>query len=101
MSHDKQDRDVERGTMFSGMDVPERDPPPGQGWCPDRTYFPRREMSERKKVRCPTCNRILLPREHHCVGGETLGFVLPMHKRPVKTRKRPSKARGHARRQSR
>jgi len=44
-------------------------------WCPDQSWCPN--LDKRKIVRCPTCNRRLLPREQ--VGGE-FGYKLPPHK---------------------
>jgi len=46
-------------------------------WCPDQSWV---QIKERKRVRCPTCNRRLLVREQYCVGGEFVGFKIPPHK---------------------
>ncbi len=51
-------------------------------WCPDKRDF--LAITERKRVRCPTCNRRLLPMEvyeYSMFGREDLvGFKLPPHK---------------------
>jgi hypothetical protein len=39
-----------------------------------------REISARKKYRCPICNKRLYPSIRNCVGGEFVGFKLPRHK---------------------
>lgn len=41
------------------------------------TKPPRRK---RFKVRCSGCNKRLLPKVVHCVGGEIHGWIIPRHK---------------------
>ncbi len=57
-------------------------------WCPDQSIV---TTKERKVVRCPSCNRRLLPQEicqpieffpdeYQCGEKEVIGFKLPPHK---------------------
>ena len=66
--------------------------PPGDeaSWCvtaPLRVDY----RGPRKYLRCPKCNRRLLPSEQHCVGGELLGWQLPPHKLPPAKKKKPKR----------
>lgn len=38
------------------------------------------KKNKRKKIRCPNCNRRLLPYSLHCVGGEFISWMIPRHK---------------------
>jgi hypothetical protein len=38
------------------------------------------ESDKRKRVRCPVCNRRLLPYAEHCIGGEFISYRIPRHK---------------------
>ena len=51
----------------------------------------------RKQIRCPRCNRRLLPCETRCVGGEFTGWALPPHKKPAKKKAKPKRKERHAR----
>ena len=100
MKHDKRKLDVDRSPYFvRSFSVIRRLPPTGSGrrWCSDQTYYHFEVAPERKKVRCPSCRKILLLQEVHCVGGELLGFKIPMHKTKPKTYKRPKGDRRGAR----
>ncbi len=48
-------------------------------WCSDDSGFLK--IDKRKRVRCPTCNRRLLPMEVRAwIDGDFIGFKLPGHK---------------------
>ena len=52
-------------------------------WCPDQSWV---DIKQRKIVRCPTCNRKLLPREIYNISSieldsnELVGYKIPPHK---------------------
>lgn len=48
-------------------------------WCPDISWVDY--ISKRVVVRCPTCNKSVLPSERYCVGGEFVGYRIPRHKK--------------------
>jgi len=57
-------------------------------WCPDESWV--KSIVVRKRVRCPTCNKRLLPREVYdpvSFGIEFIGFKIPPHKTAVKKTK--------------
>lgn len=53
-------------------------------------------LDQRKRVRCPVCNRRLLLAEVHCIGGELLYYKVPAHKLKVRRRRVESRDKGRS-----
>lgn len=47
-------------------------------WCDGSDGWA--DVQKRKIVRCPKCRRRLLVRSIYCVGGEFVGWKVPLHK---------------------
>ena len=58
---------------------------PKQDWTPDGARY----------YRCSACNKRMLPKAKYCVGGEFVGWKLPLHK-PKGHKIKKLKAKQHA-----
>ena len=60
--------------------------PKTKSWCKQTAPGKKKTWVESDKVtRCPACGKRLKPKKEFCVGGEFVGYALPIHKtKPTK-----------------